>query len=85
MDCITPNRSYLIFSHSGLRTTNSSQIVHIFQSMHLVNHVPVFISCAILMLVPVVNMRSNVCAVSVELQVHGSNVEHSNGKNVGYQ
>jgi hypothetical protein len=53
--------------------------------MRLVYRVPVFICCVILMLVPVVNMRSNVYAVNVELQVHRSNVEHSNGKNVGYQ
>jgi len=85
MDCITPNRSYLIFSHSGLRTAISSQIAHILQSIHLANHVPVFISCAILMLVPVVNMRNTVYAVSVGLPVHRNNVEHSNGKNVAYQ
>lgn len=85
MDCITPNRSYLIFSHSGLRTAISSQIAHILQSMHLANHVPVFISCAILMLVPVVNMHNNVYAVSVGLPVHRLNVEHSSGKNIACQ
>ena len=53
--------------------------------MSLVNHVPVFICCVILMLVPVVNMHSNVYAVNVGLQVHRSNVEHSNGKNAGCQ
>jgi hypothetical protein len=84
MDCITPNRSYLIFSHSGLRTAISSQIAHILQSMRI-SHVPLFISCAILMLVPVVNMHNNVYAISGGLQVHRSNVEHSNGKNVAYQ
>jgi hypothetical protein len=85
MDFITPNRSYLIFSHSGLRTAICSQIAHILQSMHLANHVPVFISFTILMLVPVVHMRNNVYAVSVGLPVHRSNVEHNNGKNVAYQ
>jgi hypothetical protein len=53
--------------------------------MRLVNHVPVLISCAILMLFPVVNARNNVYAVSVGLPVHRSNVEHSNGKNVACQ
>ena len=85
MDCITPNRSYLISSHSGLRIAISSQIAHILQLMRIVNHVPVFISCVILMLIPVVNVRNNVYAVSVGLWVHRSNVEHSNRKNIVYQ
>jgi len=53
--------------------------------MRLVNHVPVFISCAILMLVPVVSVHNNVYAVSVGLRVCTSNVEYSNGKNIAYQ
>jgi len=71
----------MIFSHSGLRTSISSQIAHIFELMRLVNHVHVFI----LMLVPVVNVPNNVYAVSVWLWAHRNNVEHNNGKNVAYQ
>lgn len=42
--------------------------------------VPVFISCVIFVFVPAVDMCNNVCEICVGLQVHRSNVEHSNRK-----